>query len=361
MKNKFKIIGNNIFYIIEINLILFIAYIWALFGVAFNDTSVFYNNIIEALPTIIFGVLPLLVGSIILIIHFRKKENFNIIAVSIFQIIMVILALIFYITNYVPTSKINLFIENTLLKNELKKQENINNIAIDKIKNGFILYDSVCNENALSNIYINKNTMEVIIDHEDERGKNYAIAKATIKDVNCRNTYYLNNTTYSICEDEYRNLSFKYNGKNYYINDNAVINKNSINYADRIYIVANDGNYFTPFGTHIGMIKSNIQSGNTKYYINGKKPINIEKTVDGVKVSDESINDFKIMDDYTWVFIYNGEEILSRAVNDTSLNFKNDLTKQDFYSLKGKYELYLKIYDSNLGYYRISNIVSWEN
>lgn len=72
MKEFMKKFFRNIWYFILINTFLFIGHIVALFGVAFNDTGVQYTNTIEALPTILISITPLLLGTIIFIFIFRK-------------------------------------------------------------------------------------------------------------------------------------------------------------------------------------------------------------------------------------------------------------------------------------------------
>ena len=97
MKNFFV----NLFYFIQINCILFLCHIWALFGIAFNDTGVQFNNVFEAWDIILFGIMPLTIGSMVLGKLYKRKEDFNCKAFYIAQTLMIIGWIILYISAYV--------------------------------------------------------------------------------------------------------------------------------------------------------------------------------------------------------------------------------------------------------------------
>ena len=113
----------NILYFVAINAILFICHIWALFGVAFNDTGVQYNNIGEAMHIILFGTVPLIIGSIILMNIFKKNKDFLIYQFLVLQALVIIGWGMFYIVNYVPNSTLNQYLKEKQYEREISEQK----------------------------------------------------------------------------------------------------------------------------------------------------------------------------------------------------------------------------------------------
>lgn len=96
-----KKIFSNILYWIEINLFLLIGHIWAFIPIAFNDTSVSYNNFISSIPYILKGMSLLLIGSVLLGHSFRNKKDFNIYIYIVLQIIIIVLWVVYYSNNLI--------------------------------------------------------------------------------------------------------------------------------------------------------------------------------------------------------------------------------------------------------------------
>lgn len=96
-----KIFFTNLYYWIQINLILLLLHAWAFIPVAFNDIDIKFNNFIELIPYMLKGLFPLLIGSYILHLLFKKKKNFNINIYIILQLITIILWILFYYNNLV--------------------------------------------------------------------------------------------------------------------------------------------------------------------------------------------------------------------------------------------------------------------
>lgn len=120
----------NILYFIEINAILFICHIWALFGVAFNDTGVQYNNIGEAMNTILFGIVPLIIGTIFQANKFKKKKDFLLYQFLILQILVIVSWGMYYIVNYVSNYAINKYIQSIENEKIIDSQNKKNEEAI---------------------------------------------------------------------------------------------------------------------------------------------------------------------------------------------------------------------------------------
>lgn len=91
----------NIWYWLKINLYIGIGHIWALIGIAFNDTGEHYDTVFEAIPYLNNGLSFLIVLSIIAGILNRKNEKFSLIQYIIMQGIMVLAWVMFYISNLV--------------------------------------------------------------------------------------------------------------------------------------------------------------------------------------------------------------------------------------------------------------------
>lgn len=91
----------NLWYIIEINIILAIPHFFTLIAIAFNDTGEHYDTIIDAIPYIWNGLLVLNVTSIIMGFVYRKKQDFNVIQYIISQLLIIFLWVLFYVSNLV--------------------------------------------------------------------------------------------------------------------------------------------------------------------------------------------------------------------------------------------------------------------
>ena len=91
----------NIWYWLKINLYIGIGHIWALIGIAFNDTGEHYDTVFKAIPYLNNGLSFLIVLSIIAGVLNRKNEKFSLIQYIIMQGIMVLAWVMFYISNLV--------------------------------------------------------------------------------------------------------------------------------------------------------------------------------------------------------------------------------------------------------------------
>ena len=121
------------------------------------------------------------------------------------------------------------------------------------------------------------------------------------------------------------------------------------------------GNKINPIDEYRIMIEESISKGKKDYYINDNKFLEIEKTDMGVKIKENSIKNKKSDKSYGWVIIKDGEIILQRVLKENELIFEKDLTKKMFYGERGNYEIYIDTFGENIGYYRISNSVFWNN
>ena len=79
-----------------------ICHIFALIGLAFNDSGVHYDNFFDAIPYMRNGLLLLIITSILMGIYYHKKKvNHNSIVYAILQSIVIILWIAYYVDNLV--------------------------------------------------------------------------------------------------------------------------------------------------------------------------------------------------------------------------------------------------------------------
>ena len=350
----------NILYFVEINAILFICHIWALFGVAFNDTGVQYNSIGEAMHIMLFGIVPLNIGTIILVNVFKKNKDFLIYQFLILQVIIIISWGMFYIVNYVPNSTLNQFMQEELYNRGTSKQENINKKANKELMKEYKVIDSIKNDNKKITLYLNEKSKKLIVEMEMNGDTNFGIIDIKKKNVETKIKFSKYDEDYIIEFDEYKNLSIILNSNRYYMYSNCVIKNNTYNYADGMSINVK-GNKINPIDEYRIMIEESISKGKKDYYINDNKFLEIEKTDMGVKIKENSIKNKKSDKSYGWVIIKDGEIILQRVLKENELIFEKDLTKKMFYGERGNYEIYIDTFGENIGYYRISNSVFWNN
>lgn len=91
----------NTWYWFEINVIIGFAHILAFIALAFNDTGEHYDTVIEAIPYIRNGLGILVVASIFAGLISKNRNKFNMIQYIIMQSVLVILWVMFYISNLV--------------------------------------------------------------------------------------------------------------------------------------------------------------------------------------------------------------------------------------------------------------------
>lgn len=97
-----KRIVRTIGYFFIINMLLFMFHVFAFVGYAFNDSSVFYDDVILLLPMLFKIFCPMIIGSIFLIYIFSKKIDVNKFLLYILQFILICMWILLYINSYVP-------------------------------------------------------------------------------------------------------------------------------------------------------------------------------------------------------------------------------------------------------------------
>jgi len=350
----------NLFYFFIINCFLFIGHIWALFGVAFNDTGVHYNTISEAMPTILFGVAPIVLGSIIFIFVFRKKKNFIIYEFLILQLLVIVGWGLFYIVNYVPNSEVNNYINSKIHHSSINKQKKINEQVLKELDNNYLLIDSISSQEQSITLYFNEEKKKLIVEHSINEEKNYNIINSIKKESQEKEKITKYNSDFYFKFDQYDNLSICDKEECYYTYSNCEIKGNSYNYAKYLSIYNSDGKKYNPIQIYRTLVKNSISNNENIYFLNNDRMINIELSDIGIKISSED-KQYINNQNYTWVILKNEEIILQRSFTNYELVFEQDLTKKSFYADIGDYECYLKTFSNELGYIKISNSVYWSN
>ncbi len=356
MKDFFKKTFSNIIYVCIINCCLFFGFIWALFGVAFNDTGVQYNTIIEALPTILFGIAPIVIGSIICIFVLRKKKDFNVYFCIISQLIIIIGWVLFYIVNYVPNSSVNLYFKQKQHNRSVSYQNKINERVIKELNKDYLLIDSIEEDKKKINLYFNKNTKKLIVEFSINDEKNYNIIDSYKKNSIVKEKIAKYNSNSYLTFDEVGNMSICFEKECYYSSTNCIVSGNSYNYADALSVYSLSGKSYILIDEYKKMVKNSVSNGEGIYYLNDDEFVNIELIDGGIKINGDLDN----KKNYTWVIKRNNEIVLERVAKNNELIFERDLTKKEFYDIPGKYELYLQTYIDDIGYTKISNSVNWE-
>lgn len=360
-----KLISLNIYYFALINVILFVGHFWAFCGVAFNDTGVQYNSITEALPVILFGVAPLLFGSIILTVLF-VKSNFKVHIFWILQTFVIICWILFYIINYVPNSKITLYFNQIQDIKSIKYQDKINEKVLNELEKGYLLIDSIKENDKEIKLYFNKDAKKLIVELNINDEKNYNIIDSYKKnsdntDIKEKISMYNSNIYFNF--DKYGNMSICFDKECYYFENNCVINENNYNYSDGLSVYHSNGNTYKIIDEYKKMIENSIINADGIYYLNDVKLLNIKLIEGGVKIFDGSIDN----KNYYWIIKRNNEFVFKIKAKTNELIFARDLTEEEIYNTIGNYEIYLETwfdslsYDSSqtnyLGYTKISNSV----
>lgn len=92
---------SNVYNWMEVNVIIFLTHLFALFAIAFNDTSEHYDTVVEAIPYMAKGLGLLMIASIIAGIVIRKRENFSMVQYIIMQGITIGFWMLIYISSLV--------------------------------------------------------------------------------------------------------------------------------------------------------------------------------------------------------------------------------------------------------------------
>lgn len=235
-----------------------------------------------------------------------------------------------------------------------------NKKAKSELIEGYKVIDMIENDIKTITVYLNENSKKLIVELKMDETINYGIIDIMKKNVEAKIKFSKYDEDYIIGFDEYKNLSIILNSNRYYMYSNCVIKNNTYNYADGMSINVK-GNKINPINEYRAVIEDSILKGEKKYYINDNKFLEIEKTDIGVKVKENSIKDKKSDKRYGWVIIKDGEIILQRVLKENEMIFEKDLTKKLFYGESGNYEIYIDTFGENIGYYRISNSVFWNN
>lgn len=276
MKSFIKKFFINLVYFFIINCFLFIGHIWALFGVAFNDTSVKYNTITEAIPTILFGIVPITLGSIIFLFVFRKIKDFIIYEFLILQLLVIIGWGLFYVVNYVPNSQVNNYINSKKHNSSIYKQKKINEQVIKELDNNYLLIDSVSSEDQSVSLYFNKKKKKLIVELTISNEKNYNIINSIKKESDEKEIITTNNPNVYLKFDQYGNLSICDKKTCYYTYSNRKIKGNTYNYAEYLSIYNSDGKKYNPIQIYRNLVNKSISNNDNIYFFNNDITINRE-------------------------------------------------------------------------------------
>ena len=361
MKDFVKKIFVTLGYICLTNCFLFIGHIWALFGVAFNDTGVQYNSVIEALPTILFGIAPITIGTIIFLFVFKRKKDFNIPIYLIIQAIIVILWVMYYVYNYIPNSFLKTTLINIETQNKIDDQTTINNQAISELSNNeYTEIENITTEKQNIIIYINKNNSTIVLKYINNNTTNYGIStieQINLNLINSRIKYSKINSNYTTIMDYDNNL---------YI----CLNPDECSKIKREDLELYDNERVSLGYVYYKMLNESVITNENKYIPNDIKYLQIEKNDNLITITEESLKNITIdynerFFDYGWVIKRNGEQILSRAIRPDKLYLNFDEIDEKYFSENGNYEIYLNIYFStdlyDSGYIKASNSVFWTN
>ena len=94
----------NLWYTIEINVMMALCHMFSFIPIAFNDTSISFNNIFEALPYTFRGNFLLIFVSICLGYYYKKnpeKEEFDVKTYGIMQGVIILLWVMYYFSNLI--------------------------------------------------------------------------------------------------------------------------------------------------------------------------------------------------------------------------------------------------------------------
>ncbi len=93
----------NVLYWVIANVILFIPHLFALFGVAFNDSGAVFDNFFQLLPPMLFCLGPFILGSVVLAILAKKYlKDFWLIPFCLLQWIEFLCWMMLYVNVYMP-------------------------------------------------------------------------------------------------------------------------------------------------------------------------------------------------------------------------------------------------------------------
>lgn len=113
----------TILLVIAVNMVLFLAHVFAIFGLAFNDSSAEFSSVVHLLPNLIFCVGPLAVGSYFLIRFLAKKIDCYEPVLHVVQGILVVCYIVSYIDLYVPNSLLRKVSDSVTESRAEKRQE----------------------------------------------------------------------------------------------------------------------------------------------------------------------------------------------------------------------------------------------
>ena len=349
MKDFIKTFFINFIYFILFNCIIFLGHVWALFGVAFNDSGVQYNTVLKAIPIILLGIAPILIASLIFIFIFKKKKSFSIYIFLILQSLVILGWILFYVICYVPNSKINKYYESKVHHNKINKQNAINQKVLNELDN-YSLIDSISDKEQSVSLYFNENNKKLIIEHTINNEKNYNIINSFKKESIEKLRITKNDSDYYFKFDENDNLSLCNVSECYYTYSNVNID-NSYEYLT---IYNSNGKRYYPIEIYKTLVKNSVSNNDNVYYLNDDRRINIELYNNIIRISDES-KKYVNNKNYTWVILRNDEIFLQRAFNDYELILNKDFFNDE----QNNYECYLKTYNDELGYIKISNSLYW--
>lgn len=355
----------TILVVVGLNLLLFFAHMFAIFGLAFNDSGCVFPSVLHLFPNMVVCIAPLAVGSVIFIRLFAKKLDFFKPVAYVVQGLLVLFYSIAYIHSYVPTSMIRTVADSIEESRAEKKQKERDEAARKYLSDKTVgVYDDIENGEERITIYICYDSEKVVFQYIDEsEGKScYCVADAN----------YIEGTEPG-CIVKYKKLD----------TGNSVIRgTNGLIYLEveknRYLCLEEWGlNVYCEEHKNVGclyfeLLNRDVIENNYRYLPNDVIALEIRKSGMSCFITEESIRDLPVLVEgdrfaYGWTILRNGQEVLSRAipVGEYSLNLEE--LPEKYWNQEGRYEIYLNTYfNSNTygaeyrGYIKASNSVFWD-
>jgi len=363
LKKSFR----TILLIVTVNIVLFLAHIFAVFGLAFNDSSAEFPSVLHLLPNLVFCIGPLAVGSYFLIRFLAKKIDCYEPVLHVVQGIIVVCYIVSYIDLYVPNSLVRKVSDSVTESRAEKRQEKRDEKALGYLSDSNVeVYDEIENGGERITIYICHDSEKVVFQYCDDTTEQvgYCVADvnyvegpepdSVVKYRNLEN----GNTVLKI----YYGRIYLGVGKNRYLcveTQDLVLHCEGPNYKDVGFI------YFE-------LLNRDVIENNSRYLPNDIVMLEIEEDDMVCRITEESLRELSIPEEeewfaYGWTILRNGQEVLSRGIRtgEYALNLKE--LPEEVWKLVGTYEVYLHTYFSSdrydrnySGYIKASNSVIWE-
>lgn len=357
----------TILLVIAVNLVLFLAHVFAIFGLAFNDSSAEFPSVVHLLPNLFFCVGPLAVGSYFLIRFLAKKIDCYEPVLHVVQGILVVCYIVSYIDLYVPNSLVRKVSDSVTESRAEKRQEKRDEKALGYLSDSNVeVYDEIENGGECITIYICHDSEKVVFRYCDVATEQTGYCVADAK-------YVEGPEPDSVVK--YRNLETGntvlkiYYGRIYL----GVGKERYLCIETQDLVVHCEGRTYTDVGfLYFELLNRDVIENNFRYLPNDIVMLEIEEDDMVCRITEESLRELSIPEGeerfaYGWTVLRNGKEVLSRGIRtgEYTLNLKE--LPEEVRTLVGTYEVYLHTYFSSdrndrnySGYIKASNSVIWE-